>query len=852
RLLELEDEKKQKLDRKTNLYSNKEKFEKELAEKEEELASITAKLSNKETEIEEKKKVVQDNIDLRYEILAEINTHDINFENTEKQEKHLKEEIAKTISELDETRLSKEETDKSFYEIENKKNNISNSLKDKSEIKVETSQKLGEFEEKYNDIASKVRMKDSRLKFLIETEKEKEGYSKTVKSLLLDAEKNANLNKGLHGVLASLVSVPKEYQIAIEIALGGALQNIVTDTDSDAKKLVEYLRQNSLGRATFLPISSVTGRKLENITKGKLTGVIGVGTDLIKYDKKYDGIFQNLLGRTVVVDTIDTGIELAKQNKYGFRIVTLKGDVVSSSGAISGGSIATKTVNILGRAGEIEDLEKEIKKLKNELTKISEEKEQYIKNNAIIIEEIEGLEKELQEVQIVYATEKQKVMYIEQNILKLEAKLEHLKEEKESLADAKTKNSTSKEEAKKKIEEIDKQNEELNEQINTYVSINSDNQKYIDDLNFDITNLKVSVSSFDESEVSIDEMVQRIEQDMLLNNQSINNKLSDRQRILEDNKLLEDKIAEVNLKITELKSQVSSSGTDIDEYKNLRISKNADLDKTEIDIKEQLKMIEDVKEQVAKVEIKKSKIELELEQIVNKMWEEYELTPNNAGEYEKPENVAAVTKKVNSIRNEIKDLGSINIDAIEEYKQTKDRYDLMSVQRKDLEETIAKLNKVIQDMVSVMKEQFEKQFKIINANFDEVFRELFGGGKAELSLSDKDNVLESGIDIQVQPPGKKLQNMMLLSGGERAFTAIALLFAILKINPAPFCILDEIEAALDDVNVYRFAEYLKKFSKQTQFLIITHRKGTMEAADTVYGVTMEEKGISKLLSLKLK
>ena len=233
------------------------------------------------------------------------------------------------------------------------------------------------------------------------------------------------------------------------------------------------------------------------------------------------------------------------------------------------------------------------------------------------------------------------------------------------------------------------------------------------------------------------------------------------------------------------------------------------------------------------------------------MWEEYELTPNNVEEYKEVTSPHEVQKQVNSLRSEIRDLGSINIDSIQEYKEVKERYDFLSEQRFDLEESSNKLRKVIQEMTDTMKTQFEEQFKIINKNFGEVFAELFGGGKAELKLVDEDNILESGIDIEVQPPGKKLQNMMLLSGGERAFTAIAILFAILKINPAPFCVLDEIEAALDDVNVFRFADYIKRFTDETQFLVITHRKGTMEAADTVYGITMEEKGISKLLSMKL-
>ena len=283
-----------------------------------------------------------------------------------------------------------------------------------------------------------------------------------------------------------------------------------------------------------------------------------------------------------------------------------------------------------------------------------------------------------------------------------------------------------------------------------------------------------------------------------------------------------------------------------------RIEKNKKLSQKEDEQTDQFKIIEDLKAQITKLEVKKTKIEEDITDIINKMWEEYELTPNNAGSYPKPENVSLTQRRVNVLRTDIKELGSVNVDSIEEYKKLKDRYDFMCEQRLDLDDTMAKLRNVIQDMTETMKKQFREKFEVINKNFGEVFKELFGGGMAEVILTDEANILECGIDITVQPPGKKLQNMTLLSGGEKAFTAIALLFAILRINPAPFCVLDKIEAALDDVNVYRYAEYLKKFAKDTQFLVITHRKGTMEVADTVYGVTMEEKGISKLLSMKLK
>ena len=601
-----------------------------------------------------------------------------------------------------------------------------------------------------------------------------------------------------------------------------------------------------------MPISSVKGKKLDKLIKNSLSGVIGIAADLVNYDKKYDGIVQNLLGRTVIVDTMDTGIVLAKQNGYSFKIVTLRGDIINPSGAISGGSVATKTVSILGRTNEIESLEKNLKQIEEKLQKIKLDKQEYLSKNENIIGKTKELEKQLQEIDIVYATEHQKVVFVEQNVLKLEVKLASLKEEAKELQLKKEESLKLREQIEQEVSKIDKENDELNIEIKSFADINSDNQKYVDDLNFDITNLKISVSSFDESESSIDEMVERINEDIKNNKISIENKIADREKIVEDNNELKIKIEQITQEIEKVKLDVETSGSKVEELKNLRIEKNKKLENTEGSIKEQLKIIEDLKEQCSKLELKKSKTDIELEQVINKMWEEYEVTPNNAKEYEKPSNVTLVTKKVNELRNDIKALGSINVDSIEEYKQTKERYDFMCEQRLDLENTSSKLKKVIQEMTNIMKEQFSKQFKIINKNFGEVFKELFGGGKAELKLLDEDNILECGIDIEVQPPGKKLQNMMLLSGGERAFTAIALLFAILKINPSPFCVLDEIEAALDDVNVYRYAEYLKKFTTHTQFLVITHRKGTMEAADTVYGVTMEENGISKLLSMKLK
>jgi len=847
----LKDEIEQKQYKKDNLKQNKEKFEKELNEKEEELRKLTEKLSSKELEIEELKKQVEADTDKRYELQSEISMQTANYENLKQRQSQIKQEISNTISDLDRTRMKKEDIAKGFYEIEANRNKILKSMEEIENKKQEMNDKIKKFDLDIANATNEMRMKQSRYNFLVETEKEKEGYQKSVKTLLLDCEKTKELGKGMHGVLANIISVPSEYETAIEMCLGASLQNIVTDSEEDAKKLVEHLRTNNLGRASFLPITSVKGKKLENI-KGKKVGVVGIASDLVSYEKKYEQIILNLLGRTVVVDNMQNAINIAKENSYSFRIITVEGDVINPSGAITGGSVAKKTVNILGRSREIEKLAKEVKKLNEQVQKLEKEKEEYINSSEGIIEQVQALEKELQEIDITYATEKQRVASIDENIDAIQKRIEKLKAENAKAEENKTAIQASKEENEKQIAKITKKNEESQKIIDEFSNANKDSQRYIDDLNLDITNLKISVSSFNESELSIEEMTDMINKEIETHTKNKENKKIQIEAASEENVKLQNEIESIKQEIEKVKSQVENSGEHIEKLKQERIEKNEKLSKKEDEQTAEFKTIEDLNAQITKMEIKMAKTQDDITDIINKMWEEYELTPNNVGEYKKPDNVSLTQRRVNQLRTDIKELGSVNVDAIEEYKNLKDRYDFMCEQRLDLEETMSKLRKMIQDMMDIMKKQFKEKFEIINKNFGEVFKELFGGGMAEVTLTDENNILECGIDITAQPPGKKLQNMTLLSGGEKAFTAIALLFAILKINPAPFCVLDEIEAALDDVNVYRYAEYLKKFAKETQFLIITHRKGTMEAADTVYGVTMEEKGISKLLSMKLK
>ena len=360
KISELEEEKKQKLNKKESLNTNKEKYVKELEEKEKELAELSGKLTEKEKEIEDKKQIVESNTDKRYELTSDINVEKQNYENLEKRERTVSLEVQDTISELDLKRDEKQQLSQGFYELEDKRNKSNENLQNMIKQKETAMQKVKDFDDEINKLAYEIRMKDSRHKFLIETEKEKEGYIKSVRSLLLDCDKNAELKKGMHGILANLINVPKDYEIAIEMALGQSLQNIVTQTEEDAKKLVKHLRDNNLGRASFLPVTSVRGKKIDKVVTNGINGVVGIASDLVKYDKKYEQIVYNLLGRTVIVDSMETGISLSKLNNYTFRVVTTKGDIINPSGAITGGSITQKTVNILGRSREIEDLAKEI------------------------------------------------------------------------------------------------------------------------------------------------------------------------------------------------------------------------------------------------------------------------------------------------------------------------------------------------------------------------------------------------------------------------------------------------------------------------------------------------------------
>ena len=847
----LEEDKKNRQVKKEDLLKNKEKFDKELAEKEKELEELTKKLSSEQLKIEDKKHKNEELIDNRYNLQNNITMFDTNKENYIARKSQEEKELSKIISNLDERRNAKNEITKDVNAIQTQRNSDKEKLDKVQKEKENIDKKQKEYEEKIANLTDEKRSKTSRYNFLVETEKEKEGYYTSVKNLLLACDRDPALKKGVNGVLANIISVDDKYQVAIEMALSSNMQNIVTDTSNDAKKLIEYLRINKLGRASFLPISDVKGKKIENFETDD--GFIGIASDLVKADKKYEGVVTSLLGRTIITENIESAIRIAKKNNHQFRIVTLDGDVINSSGSMTGGSVTKKTAPLLGRNAEIKNLKNELVKIDEKLEKIISEKDKYINDNQNIISEIEEMSNNLQQSEIKLASITEKYNAIENEINKLIANKEKTEELIQTLKNDIEKCDKDKEETENKIKEITEESNKLLAEINEFALNNKENQEYINNLNTDITDLKISVSSFEESNTSIEEMVERINADIEENKNRIDEKTKKIEETKNQNIELDKDIEELKQTIEKIKIEVSNSSEKSEELKNMKEQKNSEQDKVEEEISKQFETIQKVKEGLVKADTKKISADQDLTEVINDLWEDYSITPNNAMEnYKLPENVAETQKSVNKLHNQIKDLGSVNVDAIDEYKKASERYELMNTQRADLESTMEKLNNVIEEMTSTMKKQFKQKFKLIQKNFNEIFSELFGGGHGELELDDEENVLESGITINVQPEGKKLGNMMLLSGGERALTAIALLFAILKINPAPFCILDEIEAALDDVNVYRYAEFLKKFTKTTQFLVITHRKGSMEAANTVYGVTMEENGVTKVLSLDLK
>lgn len=855
RMTELEVEVEKKKKRLSLMQRDEENFGKLLAEAEETMAAILQKLDEGERHVEEAKQAIMDKQDNLSESKIRFNNFKNDMSNYVQLKRRLSDEIHQSIVEKDKENMKKEDLDASLRktreEISKSKTRISN-----LEQKMADAQKnLQESKAKEESIRREAGTLESRHKVLLDMEENMEGYSHSVKALKRVCREDKSFAKGIYGPVAQLISVDKRFETAIEVSLGGALQNIITEDEYAAKRAIEYLKTNRMGRATFLPKTSVKPRSLEqNILKDimKINGFEGIASDKVTCDKEFSGIILNLLARTVVVKDMDSGIQMARRFNYVFRIVTLDGELINAGGSMTGGSVGNRTTSIIGRNRVIGEIEKELvekkAQLKNACSKIKAMELEFDNISAGCTTE----QKVLSDFELIRLRDESHVVSILENIERITAKVDLMKQQDLEIEEQI-------EEVKKESEKEDLITKAIEEEIGKLKEIvlshqtkNKSEQIKRDELLTDINDYRVSVNSIIESKQSVKEQIE-----MLIQEKSSNTlKLTKRE---EDQKHNEGKIEELKNEI----QGVIKNNSNLTEEKTGRQMKlegvTGERDVLEEELSGMLDKVTEhnsaiitLQENLGRLDTKKVKMESEMETYQNRLWDEYELTYGNALEIKNEiTNMRATQNRINEIKAEIRELGHVNVAAIEDYSKTKERYEFMKLQHNDLTKSEEKLRRVIQEITSVMKKQFVEQFDIINKNFSIVFKDLFEGGYAEIRLADTENVLESNIDIIVQPPGKRLQNMMLLSGGERAMVAIAIIFAILRMRPAPFYILDEIEASLDDANVFKFAEYLRQYTKEVQFIIITHRKGTMEAADTLYGVTMEEYGISKVVSLQM-
>lgn len=692
----------------------------------------------------------------------------------------------------------------------------------------------------------------SKRKVLTDMERSLEGYSRGVKSVMSAYQKRMIRNVKIHAPLSQLISVDGRYVTAIETALGSAAQNIVTDTADDAKLSINYLKQNRLGRATFLPISSIKrrGRSFGDV-KG-FPGFIGAASELVQCDERFSAIVDNILGGTAIVDNIDNAVLMGKKYSHKFKIVTLGGDVVQAGGAMTGGS-TLKSAGSLSRGNEIKELSAKIDDSEALIVKLTKDINSYSIECSGLMEDSKNNNEKLTAYneRLIQLTSEKKML--EEIFSSDHAELEKLSAERKSL-------SSSIEELSAEISDIALEIERTETELSNLRERETEEQKLFSELTGKNESLAQTALKLSMERNSLIKDIERL-------NEKLRGISREKSQLKAASEYKNTEISELKDRILELDSEITERRARIRECEAKREDAARDLqqlisEKQRIDkeIKTQQESsgnirnsLLDLSKQNAKTQTRYENLEGELEAIIDRLWEEYELTYSDAAENADLSSFdySSSASRIAELKKSIKSLGNINIDSIEEYKNVKERVDFLTLQTEDLQKSKRELNKLISDMTAIMKERFSKQFSIINQNFSRVFSELFGGGRANLSLADPDNVLESGIEIEAQPPGKKLQSLTLLSGGERAFTAIALLFAILDVRPTPFCMLDEIEAALDDVNVYRFADYLKSYSSKTQFIVVTHRRGTMEAANILYGVTMQEKGISKILSLNI-
>lgn len=831
------------------LDNDSEKLEKEITQKENEF---------------EKFRTISD----EYDKSLSDSTGEINGLYLKKSEFSFKIESAKNA--LSDIESSIKQTLDNKTELESKERFISKNLNDLRESKAKLEGNLSEhrnrlsgYEKLYSSKADKLekanqefskndiklRENQQKLNLLHDLENSMEGFAYSVKSII-KASKQGRLS-GVYGSVAQIISVEPEYNVAIETALGGALQNIVVENEETAKRGIRFLKETKTGRATFLPVTSVKGTRLDKTPENE-EGFIALGCDLAKTDEKFKGVINSLLGRICIAEDIDLASVIAKKYGYKFKIVTLDGQVINAGGSFTGGSISRST-GILTRKSEIEALEKNIQILKYEHEDIKSKAEQ--------------LKQETMKLSADMDSEREKIANLNNDMLKLDMEIkrgtEIRNQYEDQLDDVDVKISEHKSKIKQINDELEDANNNLSEidkKIFEKEAFLAESQNRHNDLKEKRELLAVQLSEIRMKSVEVlkDREACRLSMEQLLNTIEINS--NDSEKL--DEKILKNQtdISSKQKEIEQIKNRMAGSDDRVAEIE-ISISKarreHMELDKQANLLRSQQKIKMEEKEtlsaEITRISERKISVTADFDKLAGQLWDEYELTRSEAAEKaDEFENISEANRQLAELRGKIKALGNVNLGAIEEYAEVSERFEFMNGQLNDVTKSKLELEDLIEDLTENMKAIFSESFYKINDNFKKIFSELFGGGQGELVLSDPDNVLECGIDIKVEPPGKVIKNLMSLSGGEQAFVAIAIYFSILKVRPSPFCLLDEIEAALDDVNVARYAQYLHKFTDTTQFITITHRRGTMEEADVLYGVTMQENGISKLLKMNME
>ena len=687
-----------------------------------------------------------------------------------------------------------------------------------------------------------------RVRLLEDLEKNMEGYFGAVKAVMKESGRGAL--RGIYGPVSQLITVKDKYSAAIETALGAAVQNIVVDNETDAKRAMGFLKEHRAGRATFLPITAIKGRVLSEQGLDDQYGFVSIASDLVSYDNKYSEIIRWLLGRTAVAEDIDSAIAIAKKYSYRFRIVTLDGQVINAGGSMTGGS-RVQNAGILSRGNEIERLKGSLASMQKELDGMLSDYKLLSEDASAAKAELEGAEGDLLRAKEENIRREGELKLASDKLASVSSGVKELLEEKETL--------------EKRIESVSSGAEAARSQIDELKETLENKEKELESITGDSKTLQKNREEVASKAAEIRLRIVSLQKDVEANTDEItrlkNRKTGHLDRLSE----LDGEIREIEEKNDELRALTERLSADEKALKanhgdaqnqiNELISQRDELEKQANDLRLHERAKSEERERlsgdIARLEERKIAMRNEYDNLTSKLYDEYQLTRREAAALEiEIDDYSLAAKRLAELKSQIRALGSVNVSAIEEYKEVSERYEFLSGQINDVETSRAELNKMIDDLTGKMAEQFREQFNRINSCFGQTFIELFGGGKAELRLEDERDVLGSDIEIKVQPPGKNVQNINLLSGGEKGLSAIALLFAILKVTPAPFCIFDEVEAALDDVNVSRYAQYVRRMTKNTQFILITHRRGTMEEADVLYGVTMQEKGVSKLLELK--